>query len=106
MRRPLPLAVKTAFAWLRKLPDGIADAAGAPPDAWEAARAAYVGGSRQPGECGRSAYLQRAYPDFDALVASGEFAALALELLRPLARAIPAASSKSRSPARNEGEAA
>jgi len=105
MRRPLPLAARTAFAWLRKLPDAAARAADAPPDAWDAARTVYEGGARQPGECDVNAYLQRAYPDFDALAASGEFATLALELLLPLHRAIPAAS-KARSAAKTAGEAA
>jgi exodeoxyribonuclease V gamma subunit len=105
MRRPLPLAARTAFAWLRKLPDGATDTAGAPPEAWDAARLVYEGASRQPGERERNAYLQRAYPDFAALAASGEFAALALELLLPLHRAIPAAS-KSRGAAKTAGEAA
>ncbi|HEY1610417.1 MAG TPA: exodeoxyribonuclease V subunit gamma, partial [Paraburkholderia sp.] len=95
MCRPLPLAARTAFAWLRRLPEGLASAADAPRDAWEAARLVYEGSSRQPGECDQNAYLQRAYPDFDALVASGEFAALALELLLPLHRAIPASKSRS-----------
>jgi exodeoxyribonuclease V gamma subunit len=105
MRRPLPLAARTAFAWLRKLPDGVANAAGAPPEAWDAARVVYEGGSRQPGERDHNAYLQRAYPDFEALARSGEFAALALDLLLPLHRAIPAAS-KSKSAAKRAGETA
>ncbi|TDV13963.1 exodeoxyribonuclease V subunit gamma [Paraburkholderia caballeronis] len=92
MRRPLPLAAKTAFAWLRRLPDGMTNAVDAPAEAVDAARAAYEGASRQLGERDTNAYLQRAYPDFDALAASGEFGAFALELLLPLHRAIPAGS--------------
>ncbi|WP_291992647.1 exodeoxyribonuclease V subunit gamma [Candidatus Accumulibacter sp. ACC003] len=92
MRRPLPLAAKTAFAWLKALPDTSA-ASGANEErllekAGKAARAAYEGGDRQGGELAYSAYLQRAWPSFDALVASGEFVELAETLLRPLQQAI------------------
>ena len=79
--RPLPLAAKTAFAWLRK--EGTVGAGN--PAALEAARIAYEGdGYHHAGELGDSAYLQRAYPHFQALSADGEFAALAETLLRPL----------------------
>jgi len=97
MRSPLPLAPKTAFAWLRAMPEVLDDGAGpdaASPEltlhkARNAARKAYEGAYLQQGEVETCAYLQRAYPDFDTLFASGEFAELAESLLRPLQRAIP-----------------
>ena len=80
--RPLPLAVKTAFAWIKDAPPG-ADAA-AEARAAAAARKAYEGDDYTPGERDSSAYLQRAWPDFAAMAAGGEFARLAEALLRPL----------------------
>ena len=77
MRRPLPLAVKTAFAWLQS---------GAP----DPARAAYEGGNYQLGEVETDACLMRAYPDFAALTAGGEFYGLAGRLLRSLCEALSA----------------
>ena len=96
MRSPLPLAARTAFAWLRALPEVVDDTAGtdaAAPElplekARNAARKAYEGAYMQQGEVETCAYLQRAYPDFDTLCANGEFAELAESLLRPLQRAI------------------
>ncbi len=102
MRRPLPLAVNAAFAWLGKRRNGLAapgaDENGASDGPWggdeaqarEAACAAYEGTSWQPGERDMNAYVRRVYPDFDALAASGEFERLAVELLLPLHLAIPA----------------
>jgi exodeoxyribonuclease V gamma subunit len=116
MRRPLPLAAKTAFAWLREaydpgqhaetgLPDRseTSDAAAAPSGpafdrARTAARRAYEGAYMQAGEVERNAYLLRAYPDFNALVASGEFSELAEVLLRPLHRAMYAGGKKTATP--------
>ena len=69
MARPLPLAIKTAFAWL---------------DGSTSARSIYEGGYQLTGEVEVSPYLRRAWPSFDALAASGEFARLAETLLRPL----------------------
>lgn len=71
MRRPLPLAAKTAFAWLSK-------------NELEDARKAYEGGFNQTGEVGSCAYLQRAYPDFEALFSDGTFTDFAENLLGPL----------------------
>lgn len=97
MRRPLPLAVRTAFAWLRKLPPGFDIAhIEASDDAWNAARVAYEGTSHTDGERDTSAYLCRAWPDFEALRVGGEFASLAAALLLPLQRAMPAEKSRSR----------
>jgi exodeoxyribonuclease V gamma subunit len=79
--RPLPLAVASAFAWLEQRATDTADEAAA-----SAARACYEGADGElgaPGERDRNAYLARAFPDFDTLAASGEFAQLAETLLRP-----------------------
>jgi exodeoxyribonuclease V gamma subunit len=93
-RRPLPLAVKTAFAWLRKLPVDFDPASSmVPPQAWDAARTAYEGAARLAGERDTNPYLRRAFADFDRLVDGGEFVALATSLLLPVQRA-PLASSK------------
>ena len=110
MRRPLPLAPKAAFAWLRAYRDPAADH----DKAYEAARSTYEGGYKRDGECRESAYLSRAWPSFDALWAGceppklaslaspqgdepplgrpggrPEFRELAERLLRPLQDAIP-----------------
>ena len=71
MRRPLPLAAKTAFEWLKGGNEATA-------------RSMYDGVYERKGEVETDAYLARAYPDFDALCASGEFADWAETLLRPL----------------------
>ncbi|EXI78370.1 MAG: Exodeoxyribonuclease V gamma chain [Candidatus Accumulibacter appositus] len=77
MREPLPLAARTAFDFLKAGPDK--------------ARETYEGSSWQPsGERQTDAYLLRAFRDFAALTASGEFKTLAERLLRPLLEAIPA----------------
>jgi exodeoxyribonuclease V gamma subunit len=125
-RKPLPLAVRTAFAWLRKRPGALdfADAgsragAGGEHDfsgggealaaqlneAREAARLTYDGVGRQAGERQTNAYLSRAYPDFDALAESGEFETLAVALLLPLHRAIPVSASKPKNAPSQTGDA-
>ncbi|MEF8726797.1 MAG: exodeoxyribonuclease V subunit gamma [Accumulibacter sp.] len=78
MRRPLPLAVRAAFAWLH---------AGSEEDA----RKVYDGGEQQSGEVDRDPCLRRVYPDFRLLTAGGEFFVLAERLLRPLHAALTAA---------------
>jgi exodeoxyribonuclease V gamma subunit len=101
MRRPLPLAVNSAFAWLgKRTPEPGADQ----PEARDAARAAYDGTSWQPGERDMNAYLYRVYPDFDALTASGEFERFAVELLLPLHLVIPS-TTRQKSSAKDDGEA-
>jgi exodeoxyribonuclease V gamma subunit len=80
MRRPLPLAARSGFAWLGARAKGD-DAA------FEAARAAYE--DHEPrfhahGECAESPSLARAFPTFDALWSDGEFARWAEALLLPL----------------------
>jgi exodeoxyribonuclease V gamma subunit len=90
MRRPLPLAVESAFEWLFASGGAPRDDARSEQDlaaAGKAARDKYNGGY-SPGEVDRSASLRRAYPDFDALSASGEFASLAAMLLGPLIVAV------------------
>ncbi|EXI73640.1 MAG: Exodeoxyribonuclease V gamma chain [Candidatus Accumulibacter sp. SK-11] len=78
MRRPLPLAVRAAFAWLDSGSE-------------EDARQAYDGGYQRPGEVDRDPCLRRAFPDFRTLTGSCEFFELAEHLLRPLHAALPAA---------------
>jgi exodeoxyribonuclease V gamma subunit len=84
LRRPLPLAVKSGYAWLAK--GGRTEP---PPgeDALKAARVCYEQhdpGWRIFGERDSNPYLARAFPDFNTLWADGEFARLADALLRPL----------------------
>lgn len=59
IQAPLPLACKTAFAWLK---------ANDAPDS--KAREAYEGGYERPGEVEQDAYLYRAYPTADALLSA------------------------------------
>ena len=80
MCRPLPLATRTAFAWLRN-GDG-------------EARTAYEGGFNHVGERDRSAYLLRTWPDYEALVADGGFYELAGKLFGPLQQAMHVAREK------------
>ena len=66
MQAPLPLACKTAFAWLSATPD----------KAREAAKIAYQGDDWTPGEVAYDAYLARFFPSFASLIqatASGNF---------------------------------
>jgi len=82
--RPLPLAVKTAFVWLKK--EGTEHSA-PDSDAWFAARDNYENhdpANMKFGERDSNAYLARAWPDFAALWSDGEFARLADTLLAPL----------------------
>lgn len=79
MRQPLPIAVKTAFAWL-----GQSD----PDKAESAARKAYEGdGLTSEGERRESPALARQYADFDALVADETFPDWCDALYRPLLEA-------------------
>ncbi|MBV4550137.1 exodeoxyribonuclease V subunit gamma [Pseudomonas sp. SWRI102] len=79
MRQPLPIAVKTAFAWLGQ---GDLDKAEA------AARKAYEGdGLTFEGERRESPALARQYADFDALVADETFPDWCDALYRPLIEA-------------------
>jgi exodeoxyribonuclease V gamma subunit len=91
MRRPLPFAAESALEWLFKSGAARGDAAPsekALADAERAACARYEGGPFSQGELDYSASLRRAYPDFAALCASGEFEPLAKRLLAPLIRAV------------------
>lgn len=62
MQSPLPIARKTAFAWLQS-----------PKNPVTAAKACYEGNrfAHIPGEVGEDAYLARAWPSFEALQAGG-----------------------------------
>ncbi|MFO2466570.1 exodeoxyribonuclease V subunit gamma [Pseudomonas sp. 15FMM2] len=76
MSEPLPVAVKTAFAWL-----GQTD----PDKAHAAARKAYEGdGLTSDGERRESPALTRQFPDYAALVASEDFEGWCDTLYRPL----------------------
>ncbi|EPL09624.1 exodeoxyribonuclease V subunit gamma [Pseudomonas sp. CF161] len=76
MRQPLPVAVKTAFAWL-----GQSD----PLKAEAAARKAYEGdGQTTDGERRESPALARQFADYNALVADESFSGWAETLYRPL----------------------
>ncbi len=91
MRRPLPLAIKTAFAWL---------------DGSSSAKSVYEGGYKLTGEVQSSPYLRRTWPDFETLTGDGEFARLADSLLRPLFTAAFVESSRKRKAAAPAGEQA
>ncbi|SLM62884.1 MULTISPECIES: exodeoxyribonuclease V subunit gamma [Dickeya] len=93
MAAPLPLAVKTGFAWL--------EAGGTPElaidsDAGRAARACYD--EHDPparrAESVQNPYLARAFVDFDALWSEGAFARWVDPLLAPLYHTLKAASAK------------
>lgn len=70
LTRPLPVAVRTAFAWLQ------AERAQKSPA--EAAAAYYDGTGFSAGECQHDVYLRRAWPRFAALYAGGFEASLSL----------------------------
>ncbi|MBT2297824.1 exodeoxyribonuclease V subunit gamma [Pseudomonas fluorescens] len=79
MRQPLPVAVKTAFAWLGQSDPAKADAA---------ARKAYEGdGQNSEGERRESPALARQFADFDALTADETFPDWCDALYRPLFQA-------------------
>ncbi|MCX2542702.1 exodeoxyribonuclease V subunit gamma [Pseudomonas sp. COW5] len=79
MRQPLPVAVKTAFAWL-----GQSD----PLKAEAAARKAYEGdGQTSEGERRESPALARQFPDYDALLAEETFPDWCNALYRPVLEA-------------------
>jgi exodeoxyribonuclease V gamma subunit len=76
MRRPLPVATKTAFAWLSQTD---------PEKALAAARKAYEGdGLLTDGERRESAALARQFVDFDSLLASEEFEGWCESLYKPM----------------------
>jgi exodeoxyribonuclease V gamma subunit len=76
MRQPLPIAVKTAFAWLAQTDPAKADAA---------ARKAYEGdGQTTDGERRESPALTRQYADYEALTADETFPDWCNALYRPL----------------------
>ena len=115
--RPLPLAIKTAFEWLRERGSAAVSASASDADEDEddetsdfiapktksAARSRYEGDAyakgRATGELTHNPYLQRAWPSFDALTASGEFGELAESLLRPILAALPARATGAKDPA-------
>jgi exodeoxyribonuclease V gamma subunit len=70
MQRPLPVACKTAFAWLQ--------------EGDYAASLAYDGSFGHPGEAAGSAALARVYADYAALTQDGSFETWATALYAPL----------------------
>ena len=79
MSKPLPVAVKTAFAWL-----GQTD----PAKAQAAASKAYEGdGLTTDGERRETPALTRQFPDYATLIASEEFEGWCETLYRPLLNA-------------------
>jgi exodeoxyribonuclease V gamma subunit len=81
MTRPLPFALETAVKWFF-------DNQSAPELADAKARVKFEGDQHILGEVQQSTSLQRAYPTFAALTASGEFADLAKRVLEPLIAAV------------------
>jgi exodeoxyribonuclease V gamma subunit len=91
---PLPLALRSGFAWLEE-----SDVAGAEPtasdEAREAARSCYELHEPERGRLGErdtNAYLARAFPSFESLWSAGRFAHWATRLLLPLVAAVARAS--------------
>jgi exodeoxyribonuclease V gamma subunit len=79
MRQPLPIAVKTAFAWLAQTDPAKADAA---------ARKTYQGdGQTTDGERRESPALARQFADYNALIADETFPDWCNALYRPLLEA-------------------
>ena len=76
MQRPLPVAIKTAFAWVGQSDEAKAEVA---------ARKAYDGdGQNIAGEHAESTALARQYPDFDALLDTEEFVGWCHALYKPI----------------------
>lgn len=87
LRRPLPLALQTALAWVDK--GGSADAVNQ--EAFETARGIFEDHDPRFGrraEREDNDYLARAFADFDALWHGGEFARWAEQLVKPLSEAV------------------
>jgi exodeoxyribonuclease V gamma subunit len=85
LQAPLPVAARTALAWVRA-----GEAGDDPGKILAVARKAYEGdGFHSPGEVGYSAYLGRAFPDFESLwqAEDNRFAELARDLYAPLVAA-------------------
>lgn len=86
MSQPLPIACRSALAWLRSLGPSVEGREIAPDHpAWTRASEEYGN------EMVWCPYLSRTYPDFDALIETGMFAQWAMSLYGGLANAIQAA---------------
>ncbi|GAB2871989.1 exodeoxyribonuclease V subunit gamma [Paraburkholderia jirisanensis] len=92
MTRPLPFALETGLKWLFENQSS-------PESADAKARAKYEGDGFSVGEVQQSTSLQRVYPGFAALAASGEFAELAKCMLEPLTAAVVRKKSSRATPA-------
>ncbi|MBF0428661.1 MAG: exodeoxyribonuclease V subunit gamma [Magnetococcales bacterium] len=104
--RPLPLAKRTAFAWMDKV-EASANLESIDAKALATIRLTYEGDDYNTrGEVGNNLYLQRTYPDFAALLKDGTFVELVETLLRPLHQAIPVVPQKQSEQSWNAGEGA
>ena len=76
LQSPLPIACRTAFAWMNAVPE----------KALEAAQMQYEGDNHNPGEIHFDAYLARFYPDFASLISNGhhDFENWSNRLYRPM----------------------
>lgn len=98
MSQPLPIACRSALAWLRSLgPSGDGGEVPADHTAWVRASEEYEH------EVMWCPYLSRTYPDFDALTAPGMFAQWAARLYGGLANAIQPADGFLKPPQDGEG---
>ena len=99
MKRPLPLACKTAFAWLAGM-----EASGEG-DAEKKARQEFEGNPPHRTGEGESIYLGRAFANADALIGDADFPRLVDELYRPLFEAASGWLSDDDEPRPSEGKA-
>ncbi|MGY6274201.1 exodeoxyribonuclease V subunit gamma [Methylomonas sp. MgM2] len=85
LRAPLPLAVKTSFAWLANHGEAFEGPVDTCPyeKAVGAALSAYEGGYFS-GELASNYYLQRVFPSFDCLWSRGDFTVWTDRLLKPI----------------------
>jgi exodeoxyribonuclease V gamma subunit len=93
MRRPLPFVQACSDAWwLSQRKEGVDS-----PKPWDAARKAYEHDDPEHGaraEREQNPCAARAFPNFEALWAEGEFAHWARTLLGPLRQALPSSKAK------------
>lgn len=73
---PIPAAPKAGFAWLAAQAGG--------KDSDKAAQGEYETQFKAPGEVDQNPYLQRVYPDFESLLATGQWSEWVERLYKPL----------------------
>ena len=89
LRRPLPIAPKTAFVWLQRGGQPVTGTLdGALLLAREKAAQAYEGTEQHRGEVARAVYRQQVYPTFDDLWDAGQFSLWCDRLFKPLLDAL------------------